>query len=257
MGASSAYARLVGDDLDIDEERRRYVDDMFARLGALTHYEALGLAPTADKKEIKRAYFHLVGVVHPDRFFGKKLGPYKPRLEAVFARITTAYETLADRDRRAAYDGTIPGTGAGAPPSSARMPAARPAPVDPETAAKRKAAMEALQARFAEAGGKATTLSESAARARAAGDLGAAVAAYQQALVYAPNDAALRAAFDETSRLAADKLVASHAAKAAIAEKLGQWAQAAEAWRKVVEARPDDVAARARLAAASSRAGAG
>ena len=242
----------MGDDLDIDEERRRYVDDMFARLAALTHYEALGLAPAADKKEIKRAYFRLVGVVHPDRFFGKRLGPYKAKLEAVFARISTAYETLADRDQRAAYDAKLPASGA--PGSSARMSAAHPAPVDPETAARRKAAMDALQARFAEAGGKAKTFAESAARARAAGDLPAALAAYQQALVYAPRDAALRAAFEETSRLAADKLVASHAAKAAIAEKLGQWEQAASAWRKVVEARPEDAAARSRLAAAADRA---
>lgn len=250
---------MADEDIDLDEERRRYVDDMFARLAGLTHYEALALPPSADRKEIKRAYFHLVGIVHPDRYFGKKLGSYKPKLEAVFTRVTLAYETLYDRDKRKAYDAGLPGT-AGRPSAVApapAAPAAKPAaPVDPVTAAKRKEAMAALQARFADAAGRAKSHADAAARALAAGDLPAAVAAYAQALVLAPSDPALRKAHGEASRAMAEKLVASHAAKAAIAEKLGQWPQAVEAWRRVLEARPEDASVRARLEAALAHAGA-
>ncbi len=250
------YDDLVTDeDIDLDEERRRYVDDVFARLKSLSHYEVLAIPRSADRKEIKRAYFHLVGIVHPDRYFGKKLGSYKPKLEAVFARVTTAYDTLYDRDKRKAYDAALPAAGA-SPPAPIGGAASAPkqaAPVDPVTAAKRKEAMAALQARFADAGARAKTHAETAARARAAGDLVAAAEAYKQALVFAPNDASLRAAHDEVARLAAEKLVSAHAAKAAIAEKLGQWAQAAEAWKRVVEASPGDAAARARLEAALAR----
>src|SRR5262245_48267531 len=114
----------MGDEeVDLDAERRTYIDSMFGRLKDLTHYEALGIARTADRKEISRAYFRLVALVHPDRYFGKNLGSYKPKLLAVFARVTEANETLADPERRKAYDATLPA----APAASAR-PAA---PVDP------------------------------------------------------------------------------------------------------------------------------
>lgn len=57
---------------------------------------------------------------------------------------------------------------------------------------------------------------------RAEGDLVAATEAYRTAMALAPGDAAIRAAYEETSALAADKLAHSHAPKAPLAEKLGQ-----------------------------------
>jgi hypothetical protein len=64
-------------------------------------------------------------------------------------------------------------------------------------------------------------LTEAAARARAAGDLAAALDGYRQALVYAPTDAALRASHDETKRLVDERLAASQAAKARLAGRVG------------------------------------
>ncbi len=236
----------MSDDAKLPPETRAYVDDLHGRLDQLDLYEVLGVARTVDRKEIKRAYFHLVGLVHPDRYFGKDLGPYQQRLEAVFARVTAAYETLWDRDARAAYDAQL---GTPAPEESRAT-----APLDPATAAKRREAMAALQARFAAAPAKAKEHTAAAARARAAGDLSAAEASYRQALVFAPHDAALQAAHAEVARLVAEKSVVALAAKAAIAERLGQWEQAASAWQRVVLARPDDAAARARLVEAMFRA---
>ena len=157
------------EDVDLDPERRKYVLDAHARLAKLTHYELLGVGRGADKKAIKRAYFALAAVVHPDRYFGKKLGSYKPKMEALFARISLAFETLSDKNKRARYDAML-----GAPPASSAGPAA---PLDPKVAAQRQAAMDALKQRFAEAKQKSKQHADAAVIARAAGDFAGAAEA--------------------------------------------------------------------------------
>ena len=82
------------EDVDLDVERRKWVLDLHTRLSAITHYEILDVPRDADKKAIKRAYFALAAKLHPDRYFGKKLGSFKPRMEALFARLTRAYDAL-------------------------------------------------------------------------------------------------------------------------------------------------------------------
>src|ERR1022692_547478 len=53
------------EDVDLDPERQRYVIDVFDRLSSLSHYELSRVRRDADTKAIKRAYFDLVGLIHP------------------------------------------------------------------------------------------------------------------------------------------------------------------------------------------------
>ncbi|MEQ4922659.1 molecular chaperone DnaJ [Proteus hauseri] len=62
------------------------------------YYEILGVAKSADEKEIKRAYKRLAMKYHPDRNQGDK------ESEAKFKEIKEAYEILNDAQKRAAYD---------------------------------------------------------------------------------------------------------------------------------------------------------
>lgn len=55
-------------------------------------------------KTIKRAYYAQAKLHHPDRFFSKDVGALRPKIEAIFAAMTTALETLVDPERRAEYD---------------------------------------------------------------------------------------------------------------------------------------------------------
>jgi len=64
----------------------------------MDYYAALGLGPGASPAEIKRAYRRLSRRYHPG------LNPGDRQAEAVFERITQAYETLSDPDRRRHYD---------------------------------------------------------------------------------------------------------------------------------------------------------
>jgi curved DNA-binding protein CbpA len=90
--------------VDIELPRRRQILDLYYRLDQLTHYQVFGVGHDADKKAIKEAYFEIVNVFHPDRYFGKNVGSFKPKLERVFARLTESYDVLSRKASRAEYD---------------------------------------------------------------------------------------------------------------------------------------------------------
>lgn len=94
----------LDEEVDIPMARRRRVLDIFYRLEELTYYEVLGVSQTADKKEIKNAYYALAAEYHPDKYFRKNLGTYKAKMEAIFARMTLAHDTLVRKQTRAEYD---------------------------------------------------------------------------------------------------------------------------------------------------------
>jgi tetratricopeptide (TPR) repeat protein len=102
--AAPVKPAAAADGIDLDEAHRQRIVDTHGKLEELDHYALLGVAPDADKKAIKRAYFELAGLFHPDRFFRKELGPYKAKMEAVFARATEAHDILTAKDKREAYD---------------------------------------------------------------------------------------------------------------------------------------------------------
>ncbi|MFC1464384.1 MAG: DnaJ domain-containing protein [Candidatus Brachytrichaceae bacterium NZ_4S206] len=92
------------DELDLDPERQKRIDELYVALDLLDHYEILGVARDADRDAIRTAYFQLSKVFHPDTMFRKRLGPYKAKMEAVFRRLTEAYEVLGKKRARQDYD---------------------------------------------------------------------------------------------------------------------------------------------------------
>jgi curved DNA-binding protein CbpA len=240
-------------EIDLEPERRQYVTDVYAQLDTITHYALLGVNRMADKKAIKNAYYRLAGLVHTDRYFGKRLGSYKAKMEAIFARTSLAYEILSSTEKRQKYDALLDealaqiarhGNGA----------AVQAAPVDPRVAAKRQAARDGLREHFAAGKAKAQEYAQVAVRALAAGNIVGAIEAYRSALGFAPNDPQLAAALADAERAAGDKLAESHRRKAMLEERFGRWAAAAESWQRVMSAKPDDPDVHARLANALARA---
>ena len=71
-----------------------------------THYEVLSVNWDATPQDLKVVYYQLARRYHPDRF--RKAHPsLVPHLEAAFAKITQAYDTLRDDNLRANYNSKL------------------------------------------------------------------------------------------------------------------------------------------------------
>lgn len=66
----------------------------------MTHYDTLGVEPTATHAQIRKAYRRLAMRLHPDR------NEPSDEITAEFQRVQEAYDVLSDPDRRAHYDQT-------------------------------------------------------------------------------------------------------------------------------------------------------
>ncbi|WP_235879660.1 J domain-containing protein [Polyangium aurulentum] len=102
------HPRIVDPDLeepaDLDHQKKKKILDLYNALDDRTHYELLGVLADADKKQIKAAYYALAPEYHPDKYFRKRLGTYKQKIEAIFTRLTLAHDVLTSKQRRAEYD---------------------------------------------------------------------------------------------------------------------------------------------------------
>ena len=91
-------------DFDLDTSKRRLILDRYYRIDSLNHYEVLGVPADAEKKTVKSAYYELVALIHPDKYFGKNIGHFREKMERCFVRITEAYDVLSRPDSREKYD---------------------------------------------------------------------------------------------------------------------------------------------------------
>lgn len=89
--------------LDPAEHRRRLVDRLSSFAG-MTHYELLGVHPSASIDEVHAAYERVARETHPSQAADLDLGSARGGLQLVFERSTLAYLVLADPERRKAYD---------------------------------------------------------------------------------------------------------------------------------------------------------
>ena len=92
------------EDVDLTLEQQHVLLALDHRLGAIDHYELLGVERTADAKSIRAAYYEQVRVFHPDRHFGKPLGRFQAPLLRVFGKCTEAYDVLRRAESRLEYD---------------------------------------------------------------------------------------------------------------------------------------------------------
>jgi len=76
----------------------------YETLGRQNYYEVLGVAHAIKTPELKKAYFTMAKLYHPDRHLKPEMSDMKEKLEALFSTIHNAYETLSDQIKRDQYD---------------------------------------------------------------------------------------------------------------------------------------------------------
>jgi tetratricopeptide (TPR) repeat protein len=97
-----------------DEDLRREIQDLHARLRTLPLWELLGVARDASAKDVRRAYLNAAKRLHPDRLAQLGLLDLKEAANEVFAEIARAHEVLSDPEQRERYEATLGETPAAA-----------------------------------------------------------------------------------------------------------------------------------------------
>lgn len=86
-------AELIGAP-DMDTTTKVRLVRLQRRLPRLSAAELLGVSPDADARTVRQAYFQASKELHPDRYYGKNIGPFRERLEQVFRRLSEAFGEL-------------------------------------------------------------------------------------------------------------------------------------------------------------------
>jgi len=97
----------VEEGVQLSEKKQREVHALYYGLDAMEFYDLLSLEKGCTNKDIQRAYRKVSKQYHPDRFYGKDLGSYKNKLEAIFRHISNVVEYLTDDDERTAYEASL------------------------------------------------------------------------------------------------------------------------------------------------------
>lgn len=90
---------ILAADIDLGDTERRTVLAMARRIGQ-DPWTMLGVAKGTELGDLKKVYFRLSKEVHPDRYYGKRLGPIAEVLTAVFEAVRRAYTTLTDAKKQ-------------------------------------------------------------------------------------------------------------------------------------------------------------
>lgn len=83
---------------------RREIIFLDAMADQLDHFEYLGMEPTDNQKDWRRAYFRFSKRFHPDTFFRREVGSFGEMARRIYTRATDLHDTFsADDDLRAVY----------------------------------------------------------------------------------------------------------------------------------------------------------
>jgi TonB family protein len=104
---------------DRPEDKKRFEEEIRRLLEVAekgTYYDLFGLTANSSAAEVQQSFHQLARKFHPDRHMGQ--GERIGLLQDLSRRLTTAYQTLMDDEKRASYDKQLAATGALTPVQS-------------------------------------------------------------------------------------------------------------------------------------------
>jgi hypothetical protein len=91
---SAIDARDMADGPDLDSVLKARILRLHRRLKTLKPHELLGVPAGAEASAVRKAYFAASKELHPDRHYGRDIGPFRDKLNDIFAHLTRAFEQL-------------------------------------------------------------------------------------------------------------------------------------------------------------------
>ncbi|MDA3863507.1 MAG: hypothetical protein PF689_06515, partial [Deltaproteobacteria bacterium] len=99
------------DEVEISQQRQEEILRVHNTISKLNPVQIFHLDGDYSDKEVKRKFRKFTMRFHPDRYYGKKLGPYKEILHQIFKIISDNYKLVAQHENRQkiqdAFRGTI------------------------------------------------------------------------------------------------------------------------------------------------------
>ncbi|MCD4655854.1 DnaJ domain-containing protein [bacterium] len=80
------------------------IEEYDKNLSRWSHYDLLYIPKNAEKSHIKKGYYRIVQLMHPDRYGIDLAQEYKEQLERIFNEINIAYNVLMDEAQKSKYD---------------------------------------------------------------------------------------------------------------------------------------------------------
>ena len=256
---SGAVDASTLEEVDLEADRKSEILALEGLIDTASHYDILGVSPTAGPDEIRRAYYEASRRFHPDRYFQKNLGSFRARIERLYRRVNEASSVLSDQERRAAYDRANPELFEHfrATPLPISMTPATPthpmpaANLPPERAAERRARL-ARHPYFAR-GQKLRDLAAEAKEAVAKGDLDRAGTLMSQAVQMEPANEELRKELADLRRRQSASRVKQELARGVELEARGELDKALTQYRMAASTDQGHAEAAVRAAALMSR----
>jgi actin-like ATPase involved in cell morphogenesis len=93
---SPREAELIAEDVDLEPWEKRRILAVVRAIESSDHADLLSIAPGASNRDLKRAYFELSRQMHPDRYYGRRLGSFAPVLDRVFSAVSQLVKSLSD-----------------------------------------------------------------------------------------------------------------------------------------------------------------
>ncbi|MCU0664798.1 MAG: DnaJ domain-containing protein [Myxococcota bacterium] len=92
-----------------EQARRKQIEKKAARLASENYYQMLEISVGAPVEEVRKAYFQLAKLYHPDKVTGAWAADLKDTLQYIFSNLSEAHAALTDPDSRDAYEQRIRG----------------------------------------------------------------------------------------------------------------------------------------------------
>ncbi|MBW2262410.1 MAG: DnaJ domain-containing protein [Deltaproteobacteria bacterium] len=88
----------------LTEARKQQLEELCNNLHRHNFYTILVVEADADRPTIRKAYFALSKLCHPDNYVDKDMGRYLSYMEKIFQACSKAYDVLGNANKRQRYD---------------------------------------------------------------------------------------------------------------------------------------------------------